>query len=192
MVLNLKTGEFKDLGDVFASVTNQLKAVIPDSAKRAQLMDLSRRVTALGRLTAGVAHEVKNPLNAMMIHLELLRTKLRAAARQAVPEPQAVGHGPTTTAPRTARGNGSAAASASVPAAPARMLPARTSRVHAGWRRSSHPPSGRVTTPSRRVRAAITPATGPIVNHGIARSASAPAGRYSWWTSGCRAISSPA
>ncbi|HEX2240386.1 MAG TPA: ATP-binding protein, partial [Actinomycetota bacterium] len=31
-------------------------------------------------------HEVKNPLNAMMIHLELLRTKLRAAARQPVPQ----------------------------------------------------------------------------------------------------------
>ena len=40
----------------------------------------SRKLVALGRLTAGIAHEVKNPLNAMMIHLELLRTKLRNAA----------------------------------------------------------------------------------------------------------------
>jgi signal transduction histidine kinase len=37
----------------------------------------SRKLVALGRLTAGIAHEVKNPLNAMMIHLELLRTKVR-------------------------------------------------------------------------------------------------------------------
>ena len=40
----------------------------------------SRKLVALGRLTAGIAHEVKNPLNAMMIHLELLRTKIRHGA----------------------------------------------------------------------------------------------------------------
>ena len=37
-------------------------------------------MTALGRLTAGVAHEMKNPLNAMTIHLELLRQKLEKGA----------------------------------------------------------------------------------------------------------------
>src|SRR5215510_4848006 len=46
----------------------------------------SRKLVALGRLTAGIAHEVKNPLNAMMIHLELLRTKIRQGiVREAAP-----------------------------------------------------------------------------------------------------------
>ena len=43
----------------------------------------SRKLVALGRLTAGIAHEVKNPLNAMMIHLELLRTKIRGSDARA-------------------------------------------------------------------------------------------------------------
>jgi len=42
------------------------------------LVTYSQRLAALGRLTSGVAHEVKNPLNAMMIHLELLKERLDA------------------------------------------------------------------------------------------------------------------
>jgi signal transduction histidine kinase len=54
----------------------------------------SRKLVALGRLTAGIAHEVKNPLNAMMIHLELLRTKIRSTVSAALqPEPVAAAGG---------------------------------------------------------------------------------------------------
>jgi len=54
----------------------------------------SRKLVALGRLTAGIAHEVKNPLNAMMIHLELLRTKIRGLMAVALqPEPVAASGG---------------------------------------------------------------------------------------------------
>ena len=95
--LDLPPGdEFGELGDYFNTISQQL------SAERAQGSDLtqadaahadetlhtrveralaySRKLVALGRLTAGIAHEVKNPLNAMMIHLELLRTKIRSGA----------------------------------------------------------------------------------------------------------------
>ncbi len=39
-------------------------------------IELSRRLAAIGRLTSGVGHEVKNPINAIVVHLELLRNKL--------------------------------------------------------------------------------------------------------------------
>ncbi|HZU43838.1 MAG TPA: ATP-binding protein [Terriglobales bacterium] len=40
-------------------------------------IELSRRLSAIGRLTSGVAHEVKNPINAIVVHLEVLRQKLQ-------------------------------------------------------------------------------------------------------------------
>lgn len=46
--------------------------------KLEQELEVSRRLMAIGRLTAGVGHEVKNPINAMVLHLELLRSKLAA------------------------------------------------------------------------------------------------------------------
>jgi signal transduction histidine kinase len=70
--------EFRELGDVFDQVSAQLRAAAPEGLKPAQLAELSRRVAMVGRLTAGVAHEMKNPLNAMTIHLELLKQKLAA------------------------------------------------------------------------------------------------------------------
>ena len=39
-------------------------------------IEMSRRLSASGRLTRGVAHEVKNPINAIVLHLQLLQSKL--------------------------------------------------------------------------------------------------------------------
>ena len=72
----------------------------------------SRKLAALGRLSAGVAHEVKNPLNAMMIHLELLRQQF----------------GQETAAARTVAAGGRTAAAAMVTEAP--PIDARAATEH--------------------------------------------------------------
>jgi signal transduction histidine kinase len=70
--------------------------VARNMAYRSQLQSTirySQKLASLNRLLAGVAHEVKNPLNAMTIHLELMRQKLGGAERAAIR-----GNGPTATA----------------------------------------------------------------------------------------------
>jgi PAS domain S-box-containing protein len=50
-----------------------------DVESRRQLevqLGISSRLAAISRLTSGVAHEIKNPLNAMALHLEVLKSKL--------------------------------------------------------------------------------------------------------------------
>jgi signal transduction histidine kinase/HAMP domain-containing protein len=74
----IMTHAIKDQGDRLIGV--MLVARNLDYLSRVQsTINYSRKLVALGRLSAGVAHEVKNPLNAMTIHLELLRQKLAAA-----------------------------------------------------------------------------------------------------------------
>ena len=54
-----------------------------ESIKTVQsLVSYSAKLAALGRLTSGVAHEVKNPLNAMVIHVELLKDRLEGAPEE--------------------------------------------------------------------------------------------------------------
>lgn len=62
------------------------------------MLRYSRKLASLNRLLAGVAHEVKNPLNAMTIHLELLRQKLGKRAAVAVPAGPGVPEPPPTEA----------------------------------------------------------------------------------------------
>jgi PAS domain S-box-containing protein len=48
--------------------------------------DLSKKLADLGRITSGIAHEVKNPLNAMVIHLEILRSKVESGSGDPAPQ----------------------------------------------------------------------------------------------------------
>jgi len=50
-----------------------------DAETRRQIgsqLDVSTRLAAISRLSGGVAHEIKNPLNAIALHLEVLRARL--------------------------------------------------------------------------------------------------------------------
>ncbi len=60
--------EFAELGQLVNSVSAKMSA--------SSTQDALRKLTALSRLSAGIAHEVKNPINATVIHLELLKQKL--------------------------------------------------------------------------------------------------------------------
>jgi PAS domain S-box-containing protein len=68
--------------DFIQEQTTQIGAllIIRDTETVRRLEDeieMSRRLSASGRLTRGVAHEVKNPINAIVLHLHLLQSKLQ-------------------------------------------------------------------------------------------------------------------
>lgn len=67
---------FPELGQ--SSVLLTLRDLETRRQLRSQL-DISTRLTAISRLTGGVAHEIKNPLNAITLHIEILKNKLRDA-----------------------------------------------------------------------------------------------------------------
>ena len=76
--------EFQELSTELQRLGQQLEADrLAMVSERAHvtvqsLVSYSQRLAALGRLTSGVAHEVKNPLNSMMIHVELIKERLES------------------------------------------------------------------------------------------------------------------
>ena len=70
--------ELRDVGESMRAIGARLAAGGDDATQRD-----AKRLVALSRLSAGIAHEIKNPLNAMSIHLELLRTQF-SGSREAL------------------------------------------------------------------------------------------------------------
>ncbi len=52
----------------------------------ASQLDVATRLAAISRLTGGVAHEIKNPLNAIALRLDLVRARLGAPEEELAPE----------------------------------------------------------------------------------------------------------
>jgi signal transduction histidine kinase len=81
----------------FAAATVSLLGIAAASAAVLLLVKRTRRVeearveaerrAELGEVAAGLAHEIRNPLNAMGLNLELLEEQLRGAARAGGPPP---------------------------------------------------------------------------------------------------------
>jgi len=54
--------------------------------RMASQLDVATRLANISRLTSGVAHEIKNPLNAILLRLDLLRARLGAPEEEIVKE----------------------------------------------------------------------------------------------------------
>lgn len=54
-------------------------------------LQTAERLSAISRITGGVAHEVKNPLNAILMHVELARMKLAKGDHDLTPQMDIIG-----------------------------------------------------------------------------------------------------
>lgn len=89
--------EFRAVQDKLNLLGQQLSAQSEDGITRASLtrgaldqnldvlmermsnqLDVANRLAAISRLSGGVAHEIKNPLNAILLRLDLLRARMEA------------------------------------------------------------------------------------------------------------------
>jgi len=91
MLTNPTSGERMIVATPIETADKRITAVILISRNLEYLsqvqstVNYSRKLAALSRLSAGVAHEVKNPLNATVIHLELLKEQLGSASHGGAP-----------------------------------------------------------------------------------------------------------
>lgn len=69
---------------------NTMVARLRDSQQMAERLAESEHLASLGRLAAGIAHEIRNPLNAILLNLQQMQDRVRTASpapADAVPAP---------------------------------------------------------------------------------------------------------
>ncbi len=82
MIESFDDKPLQDTLDFIHEKGNQIGALLTlrdaESVRRIEdEIETSRRLSASSRITRGVAHEVKNPINAIVLHLQLLQHKLQ-------------------------------------------------------------------------------------------------------------------
>jgi signal transduction histidine kinase len=73
--LNLLGQKFRGAREEASEMRHNLEELLERMASQ---LDVASRLSAISRITGGVAHEIKNPLNAISLRLELLRARLGA------------------------------------------------------------------------------------------------------------------
>jgi signal transduction histidine kinase len=74
-------------GDVGARSGVLVRLRDPEAQRRlGRQLQTADRLAAIGRITGGVAHEVKNPLNAILLHVEVARAKMSRGDADIAPQ----------------------------------------------------------------------------------------------------------
>jgi hypothetical protein len=77
--LNLLGEQFRGAREGATELKRDLDQLVDQMASR---LDVAARLGAISRITSGVAHEIKNPLNAIVLRLDLLRAQLGAGVSE--------------------------------------------------------------------------------------------------------------
>jgi signal transduction histidine kinase len=81
--LNLLGQQYSGAREAATSLKHSLDEMVERMASQ---LDVASRFAAISRISGGVAHEIKNPLNAISLHLDLLRARAEASDRELIPE----------------------------------------------------------------------------------------------------------
>src|SRR5271155_3706792 len=81
--LNLLGEKFRGAREEATEKQHNIEALLERMASQ---LDVATRLAAISRISGGVAHEIKNPLNAISLRLELLRERLGAPEEELKPE----------------------------------------------------------------------------------------------------------
>jgi signal transduction histidine kinase len=81
--LNVLGEQFRGAREAASEKQHSLDQLLERMASQ---LDVATRLSAISRISGGVAHEIKNPLNAISLRLDLLRERLGAPPEELAPE----------------------------------------------------------------------------------------------------------